>query len=207
MVPLGAFGLSFGALATEAGFSPLAATLMSATTFAGGAQFAAVAILLQGGGVLVAAASACLLNIRFIPMGLAISPFLRGNGISRFLQSQLIIDETWAVAYQNDGTYSAKILREFGICLWCCWVAATFLGATFETSIDTERFGLDAALPAVFLALIVPRLRTRVHVAVAAGAASITVALVPILPPGLPILVGGLVACIGTKHPKVLLNE
>lgn len=200
LIPIVAFGLSFGTLAAEAGFSPAAATIMSATTFAGGAQFAAIAVLLQGGNVLIAAAAACLLNMRFVPMGLAISPYLTGGPLSRLLHAQLIIDETWALSHRNDGTYSIDVLRRLGISLWFCWVSATLVGALFEASIDIVALGLDAALPAVFLALLVPRLRTKVHVAAAGGAATITLLLVPVVPPGIPILVGGVIAAVATQQ-------
>lgn len=197
---LGAFGISFGALGVEAGVSPTLTVVMSATMFAGGAQFAAVAILLQGGSIAVAVTAACLLNVRFIPMALAVSPYLRGGWPWRLLHSHFIIDETWALSQSSDGTYLPVALRRAGSTLWVTWVGATLVGALLQNSIDMERLGLDAALPALFLALLVPRLRTNTQWGVAAGAGLLTLLLVPAAPPGVPILIGGSVALLGIRN-------
>lgn len=194
-----AFGISFGTLAVEAGLSPALATTMSATMFAGGAQFAAIAILLQGGSVAIAVTAACLLNMRFIPMALAISPYLHGNWLWRLLHAHLVIDETWALSQSSEGSYLPLVLRRAGGTLWVTWVGATLGGALLQDSIDMNRYGLDAALPALFLGLLVPRLKTKTHLAVAVGAGAVTLLLVPALPPGVPILLGGSVALFGVK--------
>lgn len=199
-VTVAAFGISFGTLAVEAGLSPVLATIMSATMFAGGAQFAAIAILLQGGSVAVAVTAACLLNARFIPMALAISPYLHGHWLWRLLHAHLVIDETWALSQSSEGSYLPVVLRRAGGTLWVTWVSATLGGALLQSSIDMERLGLDAALPALFLGLLLPRLRTKTHLAVAVGAGVVTLLLVPAVPPGVPILVGGSVALLGIKR-------
>src|ERR671925_7944 len=69
-----AFGATFGVLAQEAGMQALAALTMSATTFAGSAQFAAASVLGAGGGVAAAVASAALLNARYAPISISVAP-------------------------------------------------------------------------------------------------------------------------------------
>src|SRR5215211_1032350 len=90
-----AFGVSFGVLARAAGMGPVAATVMSATTFAGSAQFAAASVLEASGGALAAIAAAVLLNVRYAPMSIAVAPGFRGPWWRRLFQSQLIVDESW----------------------------------------------------------------------------------------------------------------
>ena len=75
--------LSFGVVATDVGLPALAAVVMSAVVFAGSAQFAAIGILGAGGGVGAAVAAAALMNSRFVPMGFAVGPSLRGGPARR----------------------------------------------------------------------------------------------------------------------------
>src|SRR5437762_14316004 len=92
-------GVLFGYLARTAGLSPLAAVVMSGTTFAGSAQFAAAAVLAAGGTAWAAVSASALLNARYVPLGLAIAPALRGRVWKRLLLAQFVVDEAWAVAY------------------------------------------------------------------------------------------------------------
>src|SRR5688572_22750411 len=80
--------LSFGVLATDAGFSALQAIVMSAIVFAGSAQFAALAVITSGGGIGAAVTSAALMNSRFLPMGIALAPSLPGRALKRGAQGQ-----------------------------------------------------------------------------------------------------------------------
>src|SRR5438132_14202350 len=73
------FGLSFGVFAQTAGMSPVAAIVMSATTFAGAAQFAAASVLGTGGTALAAIVAALLLNARYIGMSIAVASIFPGR--------------------------------------------------------------------------------------------------------------------------------
>src|SRR5688500_20152986 len=77
-VAVPAFGLSFGVLATTAGMGKLAPVVMSATTFAGSAQFAAASVLDAEGTVAAAILAAVLLNVRYAPMSIAVAPGFSG---------------------------------------------------------------------------------------------------------------------------------
>src|SRR6185503_7846303 len=91
-----AFGASFGVLARAAGVDALAAVVMSATTFAGSAQFAVVSVLGAGGTAVAAIAAAVLLNGRYVPMSVAASGAFTGGPVRRVLEAQLLVDESWA---------------------------------------------------------------------------------------------------------------
>ena len=86
-----AFGVSFGVLARAAGMGALAPIVMSATTFAGSAQFAAVSVL-ETGSVAAAVAAAVMLNARYTAMGAAVGPLFTGRVPRRLVHAQLVVD-------------------------------------------------------------------------------------------------------------------
>jgi 4-azaleucine resistance transporter AzlC len=191
-----AFGISFGVLARSAGMSPTAAIVMSGTTFAGSAQFAAAGILEAGGSVATAMTAAILLNARYGPIGLSIAPALGGTLGKRFLLSQLVVDESWAIAHVGEGRFDRGRLIGAGVALYATWVTSTAVGA-FGAGLfgDPETLGLDAAFPALFLALLWPQLRGKPAIVAAAVGAAIALVLIPVAPPGVPII-GASAACL-----------
>ena len=193
-----AFAVSFGVLAEAAGMGALATTVMSATTFAGSAQFAAASILDDGGGVAAAVTAAVLLNARYAPISISVAPGFHGSIPRRLLESQLIVDESWAVSHRGGGRFDRRILLGAGLLLYPCWVAGTLAGAVGGDLIgDPNELGLDAAFPALFLALLYPMLRTRRTVAAAVGGAALAVALTPLAPAGIPIVAAATVCLAG----------
>ena len=190
------FGAAFGVLALDAGMSSLQALLMSATTFAGSAQFAAASILEDGGGAAAAIVAALLLNARYVPLGIAVAPIFPGSRRRRFLEAQLIVDESWALSGRS-GRFEYGILVGAGLLLYVVWVGGTALGTVAGDLLDPDAIGLDAAFPALFLALLAPYLRTRRALVTAAAAAAITLVLLPLMPPGIPIVAASLAALLG----------
>ena len=183
------FGVSYGVLARAAGMGVLAPIVMSMTTFAGSAQFAAASILDVGGTVAAAITAAVLLNARYGPIGVCVAPWLTGSAWSRFLHAQLTVDETWAVAAEGDGRFNPQVLLGAGVTLYAAWVAGTVLGVAFGDVIgDPSTWGLDAAFPALFLALLVPQLRDRRAKEAAILGAGIALVLTPFTPAGVPII-------------------
>ena len=151
-----AFGVSFGVLARAADMGSVAPVVMSVTTFAGSAQFAVASILGAGGGLVTAIVAAVLLNLRYGPIGLSAATTLEGPWWRRALTAQLIVDESWAIAQRDDGRLDrhllvgaraapARLLDATGT------VVGTFAG---DLVADPESLGLDAAFPALFLALL-----------------------------------------------------
>ena len=201
VVAVAAFGISYGVLAEAAGMGGLAPIVMSATTFAGSAQFASASILDEGGAVAAAIAAAVLLNTRYVPIGISVAPLFRGPAWRRFLEAQLVVDESWAIANQGGGRFDRGLLLGAGLVLYPSWVLSTAIGTVAGDLLgDPERLGLDAAFPALFLALLIPQLRSRTAVAAALGGAAVALALVPVAPAGVPIVAAAAVCLIGWRR-------
>ena len=197
-VAAGSFGAAFGVLAQAAGMGVLAPIVMSATTFAGASQFAAASVLDEGGGVVAAVAAAVLLNARYAAIGIAVAPSFKGSRLRRFVESQLIVDESWAVAQVGHGRINRRVLVGAGLVLFPFWVGGTALGVLFGDVLgDPERFGLDAAFPALFLALLATQLVNRRTVLAAVAGGVIAFVLIPIAPPGVPVIAAGAVCLVG----------
>ena len=193
------FAAAFGVLALDAGMGRTAAIAMSATTFAGSAQFAAATILDDGGGAAAAIVAALLLNARYVPLSLAVASIFPGSRRRRLVESQSIVDESWALSGRS-GRFEYGVLVGAGILLYAVWVGGTALGTVAGDLLDAEAIGLDAAFPALFLALLAPYLRTRRALLTALAAAAITLVLLPLTPPGTPIVLASLAALIGLRR-------
>lgn len=187
MLAAAAFGATFGVLAHNQGFSLAATTAMSATTFAGSAQFGLVTVLDAGGTLAAALLAAIVLNARYLAYGIAIAPSLPRATSRRLGVAALLADESWALSYVGGGRYEPLRLVGASLALFVAWVGGTFIGALAGDALgDPKAFGLDAVFPAVFLALLAPHLRG--WAGLVAATACLTLALTPLVPPGLPIL-------------------
>jgi 4-azaleucine resistance transporter AzlC len=196
-----AFGVSFGVLARSAGMGTLAPIVFSATTWAGSAQFAVAAILGSGGAVVSAMTAAILLNSRYLAMSAALAPSLAGRPLNRALHGLAVVDESWALSARGDGTFDRDKLVGVALTLYPAWVLGTAIGAIGGDAIgDPEALGLDAAFPALFFALMITQLRTREHVVAALLGGSIALALVPLTPAGVPIIVASAAALVGLRN-------
>ena len=194
----GLLAVSFGVVARQTGFTALEAIVMSAVVFGGSAQFAAVAILGQGGGAGPAVSAAALMNSRFLAMGAALGPSLPGGPIKRAAQGQVVVDASWALASRGDGTFDRKMLFGSSAIQYVTWQAGTILGALAGDVLgDPAELGLDAIYPAFFLALLIAEARSGRARGVAAAGAAIALALVPVAPPGVPVLAAGAAALAG----------
>jgi hypothetical protein len=140
-IAVGLFGVSFGVLsAGTGGLGALPAIVMSASTFAGSAQFAAASILAGGGSAPAAIAAALLLNTRYLPIGVSVARFLPGGPVRRFAEAQLVVDESWAIASRGEGRFDPQRLVGAGIVLWLAWVGGTIVGvAGGEPARDRRR--------------------------------------------------------------------
>jgi 4-azaleucine resistance transporter AzlC len=194
-----AFGASFGVLARAAGVDALAAVVMSATTFAGSAQFAVVSVLGAGGTAVAAIGAAVLLNGRYVPMAVAASGAFRGGPVRRLLEAQLLVDESWALSRREHG-FDLRVLVGAGGLLYVGWVAGTAAGVLVGDSLtDPATLGLDAAFPALFLALLVPLLRRSTALAAAFLGAAIAMALTPVTPAGVPVIAATAACMVGLR--------
>ncbi len=205
----GAYGVSFGALSVTAGLSVAQTCALSALMFTGGSQFAFVGVIGAGGGGVAAVATAALLGARNGFYGLQMSPLLRPRGGTRLLAAQLTIDESSAVGIAQSALHPGR--RELarlgfwatGAGVFALWNAATLVGAMVGDALgDPRAYGLDAAAAAAFLALLWPRLRAARPRGVALAGAGIALVLVPLAPPGVPVLAAALVAVLaGWRRP------
>ncbi len=203
------FGASFGVLAVSAGASLLQTCAMSLLVFTGASQMSAISVLSAGGTAASAFGGAVLLSARNAVYGLAMSPILGGSWSSRLIGAQLVIDETTALATaESDETLRRTAFWVSAPILYFCWNFGTFLGALVGSSINPNDFGLDAAFPVMFTALLVPHLRTRVGRRAALFGAIVTVTLVPFLPIGIPILVAafGMLFGLSSDEPTSSLS-
>lgn len=150
-----AFAASFGVLATQAGMSSAGALVLSASAFAGSAQLAATSVLAHHGGVVAAVVASVLLNARYIAIGITLAPALDGPLWRRALESQLITDESWAIAADADGRWSRPRLLGSGAALWAAWMAGTAIGSLAAAYLpDPASLGLDMAFTALFVGLL-----------------------------------------------------
>uniref|UniRef100_A0AAU2JY54 AzlC family ABC transporter permease n=1 Tax=Streptomyces sp. NBC_00049 TaxID=2903617 RepID=A0AAU2JY54_9ACTN len=195
-IAVGLSGFAFGVTAAGAGISTLQACVLSLLVFTGASQFALVGALAAGGNPFTAAAGAFFLGTRNAFYGLRLSQLLALPRAVRPFAAHWVIDETTAVALAQPDRKSARLgFTLTGLSLYLLWNLTTLLGALGAEAIgDTKAWGLDAAGPAVFLALLAPMLKTSTERAVAALALVLGLAFLPVLPAGVPVLIAALAA-------------
>ena len=195
---VGLYGTAFGAASIAAGFSILQTCLLSLLTFSGASQFAIVGVMGAGGSAISGIATASLLGIRNGLYGLRMAPLLKVRGVKRVIAAQVTIDESTGVALGQE-VRSPEAMRQgfwltgFGVFIfWNLFTLAGALGA--QAMGDIRAWGLDSAVPAAFLGLVWPRLKTNSDRALAIGCAIFAIAMTPILPAGLPIIATAFIA-------------
>ena len=196
-IATGAYALSFGAICVASGLSFWQAQALSVLMFTGASQFALVGVLGAGGGVIAAVVTAWLLGARNGLYGLHVAPFLKVTGFRRLVAAQLTIDESTAMAVANEDSPEAARYGFWatGLSVFILWNIGTAIGALGASLLSNPAMlGLDAAIPAGFIALLWPRLRDRTSWAVAIAGAVLATALIPFTRPGTPVLASALVA-------------
>lgn len=191
-LPVGAYGIAFGAASVAAGFSVLQSCLISLLTFSGASQFALVGVMGSGGSALSATAAAALLGTRNLLYGLQMAPVLRTRGLRKVIAAQLTIDESTGLAISLEKSGPRAMAQGFwytGIGVYIFWNLFTLIGALGAQAMgDLAAFGLDAAVPAAFLGLIWPRLTGATERVLAVTALALALALTPHVPAGVPII-------------------
>jgi 4-azaleucine resistance transporter AzlC len=199
VLPTLAGGLSFGVLA-EPVMGATAAIVMSVVVFAGAAQFASVSILAAGGSLASAVSAGLLVNARFLPMGLAVAPALRGGKLRRAAEAQGMIDASWALANRGDGTFDRDIMLGATLPQAAAWWTGTAIGALGGALLgDPATLGLDAIFPAFYLVLLAEEVGDGGALASALLGAAIALVLVPFTPPGIPVLAASAAALLGLR--------
>jgi predicted branched-subunit amino acid permease len=195
-IAVGLSGFAFGVTSAGSGLSLLQSCALSLLVFTGASQFALVGALAAGGSPFTAAAGAFFLGVRNTFYGLRLSQLLALPRAVRPFAAHWVIDETTAVTLAQPTRRAARIgFTATGLTLYVLWNLTTLIGALGARALgDTDAWGLDAAGPAVFLALLAPMLRTTTERAVAALAVLLGLGLLPVLPAGVPVLVAALAA-------------
>jgi 4-azaleucine resistance transporter AzlC len=202
-------GVSFGAIASAAGFPLSQILVMNAFVYAGGAQFLAVGLAGAGATSVAIVAAGLLLNARHLPFGLAIgNEVLGGRRPARLLGSHLMTDESVAFALaQGDPVRRRRAYWLTGVSLFLTWNVSAAVGAIVGSALgDPDTFGIDAAFPAALLALTLPSLKDKVSVRVAVAGALLALGATPFLPAGLPVLVAlvALALAVPVPHRKTV---
>lgn len=160
------FGITCGILAVASGMLPAEAIAMSLLVFAGAAQFVSISMIGQGisGGDIIGFTT-LLVNLRHLLMGASLAPYMRR--LPLWKQAGLsfgMVDETYAMTMariRTDG-YSASYQFGSNLTFYCVWGISTVAGALAGGLIhDPLSWGIDFAMPATFLALLIPRLKDR----------------------------------------------
>jgi len=194
--------VAFGAMTRAQGWGLLAPIVCSLAVFSGSAQFA-LATGLAGGSVATALGAAALINARFLPMGLAVAPALRGGRLRRAAESQAVVDGSWAAAHLGGGRFDRELLIGATAVQWPAWAAGTALGVLAAPPPDLiQSLGLDVVFPAFFLVLLVDELRGSRRARLAAGiAAALAAGIVMVAPVGVALIASGAGALIGLRRP------
>lgn len=195
---IGVFGVSFGVGAVSAGASVAQACAMSLLVFTGASQLSAVSVIGAGGSTASALGGALVLAARNGVYALTMGRRVRGSFGTRLVAAQLTIDESTAMSMAQQDPRAQRIAFWItGVCVYVFWNLATLIGALIGSAVDPVTFGLDAAFPAAYVAMVWPQLRTPRGRRAGLIGSVVCLALVPVLPVGVPILCAALAVLVG----------
>ena len=198
VIPTALIGASVGVSAVTGGWGTVAPAVMSVIVFSGAAQFATLAVLSAGGSAITAIVAATLIASRFLAIGVALGPSMRGGPVRRALEGQAVVDASLILARTGEGRYGVRRLLGSTLPQFLGWTLGTLGGVLAGDSIpNPKELGLDALFPAFFLALLWRELVTPAARVTAAVSTVITVALIPVAPPGIPVVVASLAVIAG----------
>jgi 4-azaleucine resistance transporter AzlC len=201
VVPTLLIGASFGVTASTVGWGVVAPVVMSAIVFSGAAQFATLAVLGAGGSAVAAIVAATLVASRFLAIGVAIGPSMRGSTLRRAVEGQAVVDASLALGKTGEGRYGPRRLIGSTAPQYAGWTLGTVAGVLLGNQIaDPKALGLDALFPAFFLVLVVGELTDPAARVTAAAGGLIALALIPLVPPGIPVIV----ACVAVLAGRLV---
>ncbi|MCK8602029.1 AzlC family ABC transporter permease [Desulfoferrobacter suflitae] len=190
-------GLAFGVLGQKAGLNPFQIGMMSLLVFAGSSQFIAVSMLSSGAEVMSIAMTTFVINLRHFLMSSSLVVYLQQAGwkfLSAFAYG--ITDESFAVNMTRFRANEWGKYRALAVNQWAnaAWVASTVIGGMGGEFIPAGSFGIDYALSAMFIALLVFQLRGRIYVMTALLAGVLAVALALLIPGNSYVVLASLLA-------------
>jgi len=175
-------GLAFGVLAQKAGLYPIEITLMSILVFAGSSQFIAVSLLSSGAGAASVIITTLAVNLRHLLMSSSLAVFL-GDATRKKLSlfAYGVTDESFAVNHTrfSQKTWSLNQALVVNHTANLTWVISSVIGGYGGRFIQENAFGMDYALTAMFICLLIFQLRGRLYVvtAVISGVAAVMLSL------------------------------
>lgn len=180
------FGLAYGIFGQSVGLTAGETLLMSLTVFAGAAQFISLPMFAAGSGLAMISLTALLINLRHLLMGASLAPYMGKLSLSwkAFLCFGMA-DETYAVTISRaqSGSYTRDYHFGSNATGYVTWAVSSILGVFLGSHIsDPLAWGLDFAMPATFLALLVPRLVDRGSVVVGIVSGLVSVAAAVLIP-------------------------
>lgn len=183
------FGLAYGVVAIQAGLTVAETMLMSLVVFAGASQFMAVVMIQAGAGIPLVIASTFLVNLRHLVMGLSISPYLsQATPWWQRIVAFAMTDESYITSVthyrdQAEEQGNPSFLLGAGAAIYLFWGTASLVGALAGHSIsDPLKWGLDFAMPATFLTMLLPQIVSRRLAAVVMVSATVATAAYVLVP-------------------------
>jgi len=159
------FSFACGLLGRQAGLSLVEIGAMAALVYAGTAQFIGITLIAAGASPLMIILSSLIVNLRYLLQGLSLSPFLSWLPVRWLLAIAFgIVDESYAVAisrYLKAGQPRGDPVYFFGCTasLYVVWVSVSVAGGALGAVVgDPCRWGLDFAMPAAFISIVMPQL-------------------------------------------------
>ena len=203
-------GLAFGVLAQKAGLTPLEIGLMSVIVFAGSSQFIAVSMLSGGASMVSIVATAFVVNFRHFLMSSALAVYLKNSDRKKLtFFSYGITDESFAVNLtrfrESDWDLNSALVTNYTANI--TWIIATVLGGFSGQFIPAHAFGIDYALVAMFICLLVFQLKGLLYIITAVVAGVLAVILSMLIPGNSYIVIASmLAAALGVVVKKKFLN-
>ncbi|MDD4599498.1 Inner membrane protein YgaZ [bioreactor metagenome] len=200
MVGVFPFGLAYGIVAQSIGLTSGETLLMSLLVFAGAAQFISLPMFAEGAGMAMIALTALLINLRHLLMGMSLAPYM--NGLSMPQKAFLsfgMVDESYAVTISRVQAigYSAAYQLGSNMICYVTWVVSTIGGILLGSRISNPlSWGLDFAMPATFLALLIPRLTDKRNLMVCLIAAGVSIVAAVTIPGKWYIIIACLTAAV-----------
>jgi 4-azaleucine resistance transporter AzlC len=194
-----AVGVAFGLVARPV-LGTLATIVMSLVVFAGSAQLTAISVLAAGGSAEAAALAGLLMNLRFLPMGVAAASAFRGGPLRRAFEAQALVDASWAIAGDGTGRFDRGLLLGASIPQALGWWTGTAAGALGGAQLaNANALGLDGIFPAFFLLLLIDQVKDRRALTAALLGAAVCLLLIPHAPAGIPVAASAAGAVIGLR--------
>ena len=174
-------GATFGVVARQAGLAPIEIAAMSVLIFAGASQFAFVQLWSAHAPAALIVTTVLFLNLRHLLMATSLRSHLAALPVGARLAAAFVLtDEAFAMAtgYARRGGRRVRYYVTFAVALYVVWIVATIAGLLLGDALgEPRRFGVDFAITATFIAIVVLGVRRRTDALVALVAAAVAGAL------------------------------